>query len=347
MDAEQNAFDELCCYTLSRGDAAFIHQHVVDAFAVQKADEQTKPIKITFGLVGLYLHIEKQFSGRRVQRAHMSLAKQKRTWPLFGLPNDRGAITVAEVLADPRDPGATRRSMPGAARFGTRFAKATQSSPICSGKTGSSEGIRAGRAMIGTIMFVLRSVGFAEPVGPRGLASSWRYASCDSALRSSGLRRLNREAHSACIQHRGQAVQGWISGLGEHSIEALPIQVGIARQCPDAAVGVCDIAQREKEHMGVFILQASVEILSRLVRILERFQETLPIRYGFSGWSWHRNTPSKIALLSGCPGFAFLWFRRKAGSPPKSPRVRNRPYSRDRNRSGVPRCRRQRACSRR
>ena len=99
MDAEQNAFDELCCYTLSRGDAAFIHQHVVDAFAVQKADEQTKPIKITFGLAGLYLHIEKQFSGRRVQRAHMSLAKQKRTWPLFGLPKDRGAITVAEVLA--------------------------------------------------------------------------------------------------------------------------------------------------------------------------------------------------------------------------------------------------------
>src|ERR1019366_2709475 len=85
MDAEQNAFDELCGYTLSRGDAAFIHQQVVDAFAVQKADEQTKPIKITFGLVGLYLHIEKQFSGRRVQRAHMSLAKQKRdlavVWP--------------------------------------------------------------------------------------------------------------------------------------------------------------------------------------------------------------------------------------------------------------------------
>jgi hypothetical protein len=105
MDAEQNAFDELCCYTLSRGDEAFIHQHVVDAFAVQKADEQTKPIKIAFGLIGLYLHIEKQFSGRRVQRAHMSLAKQKRAWPAFPLPQDRGAITVVEALAVPPGPG--------------------------------------------------------------------------------------------------------------------------------------------------------------------------------------------------------------------------------------------------
>ena len=43
----QQAFDELCAYTLQRGDAAFIHQHVVDAFAAQQADENTKPIKIT------------------------------------------------------------------------------------------------------------------------------------------------------------------------------------------------------------------------------------------------------------------------------------------------------------
>ncbi len=49
--------DELCCYTLSLRDAAFIHQHAVDAIAAQNADAQTKPIAIAFALVGLYLAI--------------------------------------------------------------------------------------------------------------------------------------------------------------------------------------------------------------------------------------------------------------------------------------------------
>ena len=101
MNSEQDAFDELCCYTIARGDASFIHQHAVDAFAAQRAHEQTKPIKLTFALVGLYLHVEKQFSGKKVQRVHMSLAKQKRPYPVFPLPRDRGAMTVAEVLAAP------------------------------------------------------------------------------------------------------------------------------------------------------------------------------------------------------------------------------------------------------
>jgi len=67
---QHEAYDALCAYTLTRGDAAFIHQHVVDAFAAQSADEATKPITLTFALVGLYLHVERQFTGREVQRAH-------------------------------------------------------------------------------------------------------------------------------------------------------------------------------------------------------------------------------------------------------------------------------------
>jgi hypothetical protein len=39
MDSEQEAYEELCCYALARSDPSFIHQHVVDAFAVQQADE--------------------------------------------------------------------------------------------------------------------------------------------------------------------------------------------------------------------------------------------------------------------------------------------------------------------
>jgi uncharacterized protein DUF5946 len=102
--AEQDAYHELCAYTLAHGDLSFIHQHVVDAYAVQRADESTKPIALTFGLVGLYLKIERQFTGRQVQRAHMALARRKQVWPAFALPRDRGAATPRTVMAAPAGP---------------------------------------------------------------------------------------------------------------------------------------------------------------------------------------------------------------------------------------------------
>ncbi|HXG53369.1 MAG TPA: DUF5946 family protein, partial [candidate division Zixibacteria bacterium] len=61
--SEQQSYEQLQCYTLGHGGLEFIHQHVVDAWAAQHADEQTKPIRLTFALVGLYLHVERGFSG--------------------------------------------------------------------------------------------------------------------------------------------------------------------------------------------------------------------------------------------------------------------------------------------
>ncbi len=95
---QEQAYHDLCCYTLAHGDPAFIHQHVVDAYAAQHADEKTKPIALTFALAGLYLHIEKEFSGKRAQQAHMALARHKQRWPSFSLPQDRGAMTAGDVL---------------------------------------------------------------------------------------------------------------------------------------------------------------------------------------------------------------------------------------------------------
>jgi hypothetical protein len=99
MTPEEQAHQELQAYTLGRGDPAFIHQHVVDAWAAQHADERTRPISLTFALVGLYLHVEKGLSGRQVQRVHMELASRKRDWPSFPLPRERGAVTASEVMA--------------------------------------------------------------------------------------------------------------------------------------------------------------------------------------------------------------------------------------------------------
>jgi hypothetical protein len=97
MDTMRAAYDEVYAYTMGR--PGFILQHVVDAFAVQTANDDSRPIGVVFGLVGLYLHVEKQFSGRQVQKAHMELGRRKREWPSVYLPEDRGSMTVADVLA--------------------------------------------------------------------------------------------------------------------------------------------------------------------------------------------------------------------------------------------------------
>lgn len=97
--SEQELYDEIAYYTLAHPGAAFIHQHVVDAFTVQHADESTKPIAVAFALIGLCLQLEKNYSGKEVQRAHMQLAKRRTQWPVFNLPKDRGDITVCEVVS--------------------------------------------------------------------------------------------------------------------------------------------------------------------------------------------------------------------------------------------------------
>jgi hypothetical protein len=102
MDTARAAYDEVYVYTMGR--PGFILQHVVDAFAVQTANQDSKPISVVFGLVGLYLHVEKHFSGRQVQEAHMKLGSRKREWPSINLPEDRGAMTVVDVLAAPAGP---------------------------------------------------------------------------------------------------------------------------------------------------------------------------------------------------------------------------------------------------
>lgn len=101
---EQDALDALAAYTLTHGDIAFIHQHVVDASAAQHATTDTRPIAIAFALIGLYLHVERGLSGRQVQRAHIMLAKRSRHWPTFSLPEHRGTVTALDVMAAPAGP---------------------------------------------------------------------------------------------------------------------------------------------------------------------------------------------------------------------------------------------------
>ncbi len=105
----QDLYNELAYYTLAHPDPSFIHQLVVDAYTAQNADGSTKPIAIAFALIGLYLHLEKGYSGRQVQQAHMRLANRNKRWPSIVLPSHRGDITAANVLAAP--PGPDRDQM--------------------------------------------------------------------------------------------------------------------------------------------------------------------------------------------------------------------------------------------
>jgi hypothetical protein len=109
MPTDQDLFNELSFYTLSHPSPAFIHQHVVDAFTAQHANEQSKPIATVFALIGLYLHVEKGFTGKQVQKAHMQLAKQRKQWPLLNPPMGCGALGITQVLAVP--PGKDRDEM--------------------------------------------------------------------------------------------------------------------------------------------------------------------------------------------------------------------------------------------
>src|SRR5689334_2860396 len=104
MPGDREAYDELCAYTLTHRDPRFIHQHVLDAFTAQHASAASKPIGLTFALAGLYLHVEKNLTGRDVQRAHMKMAQRKREWPRWTLPSHRGDITATQVLASPKGP---------------------------------------------------------------------------------------------------------------------------------------------------------------------------------------------------------------------------------------------------
>lgn len=104
MDATRDAYDELYAYTMGRGGDSFILQHVVDAFGAQTANENSRPTGVIFALAGLYLHVERRYSGRRVQRVHMQLGQRKRQWPVIPLPRDRGRMTAADVLTVPAGP---------------------------------------------------------------------------------------------------------------------------------------------------------------------------------------------------------------------------------------------------
>ena len=98
-------YNQLAFYTLSHKGNDFIHQHVVDAYTLQTANEKTKPIAIIYALAGIYLHVEKNYTGKEVQQAHIIMSKNSKQFPKITLPENRGEITISEIIKidDPKE----------------------------------------------------------------------------------------------------------------------------------------------------------------------------------------------------------------------------------------------------
>jgi hypothetical protein len=91
-------YSNLLCYTVSKQDLEFIHQHAVDAYAAQHAGGTTRNITVAFGLIGLYLALEKGYTGKQVQREHMRIARVRKNWPCLEPPRTPASLTVMDVL---------------------------------------------------------------------------------------------------------------------------------------------------------------------------------------------------------------------------------------------------------
>src|SRR5713226_5412071 len=96
--------NELSYYTLAHGDPKFIHQHLVDAYGAQHVRQSKSTMGAAFALAGLYLAVERGFTGRQVQKMHMRMARKSKEWPRFDQPDDVGPLTVADVQAVPPGP---------------------------------------------------------------------------------------------------------------------------------------------------------------------------------------------------------------------------------------------------
>lgn len=96
---ELDLFHALSFYSLAHPDQPyFIHQHVVDAYAVQHLTSHTKMIKATYGLLGLCLYLEYGFSGKEVQNVHVQLSNDKTNWPDIRYPLEPINFSIRDIL---------------------------------------------------------------------------------------------------------------------------------------------------------------------------------------------------------------------------------------------------------
>lgn len=107
LDRALNASPE--CWALRAEVAGFelsdpllvsrFHQLTVDAYGAQHAGGPTGGIYVAYSLVGLYLALERGWSGTMVRGFHGRMGRPDATWPALPRPPSTGDLTVADVVA--------------------------------------------------------------------------------------------------------------------------------------------------------------------------------------------------------------------------------------------------------
>ena len=75
------------------------HQTCVDAYAAQHVGPRMRPMTVCFALNGLYLVLERGWSGIEARAAHGHLARivPREDWRFFEPPDEGGPLTVLDV----------------------------------------------------------------------------------------------------------------------------------------------------------------------------------------------------------------------------------------------------------
>ncbi|MGE0229742.1 MAG: DUF5946 family protein [Dehalococcoidia bacterium] len=107
----------------------------MEAHMASHLTAEMRPLAGAFLLLGLCLFVERGYSGKRVQLAHVQLAERRREWPRFGRPPESSAMTVLDVLAAPPGESRTRRSGSVGGRCGRRGGPSTSASAPSSGRS--------------------------------------------------------------------------------------------------------------------------------------------------------------------------------------------------------------------
>lgn len=73
------------------------HQTCVDAYRGQHVGPEAPQIAVAFALNGLYLVLERGFTGYEARKAHGYLASTVESWPRFTPPRSAGETTVLDI----------------------------------------------------------------------------------------------------------------------------------------------------------------------------------------------------------------------------------------------------------
>jgi hypothetical protein len=100
------------------------HQLTVDAYGAQHSGPPTSRIYVVYSLVGLYLALERGWSGADVRALHQRMGHPDASWPPFRRPLVTAVLTIADVAVA----GARLGSVEGHAALVERWARSVWSS---------------------------------------------------------------------------------------------------------------------------------------------------------------------------------------------------------------------------